>query len=37
MDPFPIAKNNTGCLLSTPMIHSVKLVNTTLLPKIIQP
>ncbi|NAR16850.1 hypothetical protein GPS47_07420 [Acinetobacter haemolyticus] len=27
MDPFPIAKNNSGCLLSIPMIHNVKLVT----------
>ncbi len=31
VDPFPIAKNITGCLLSTPMMHNVKLVKMTLL------
>ncbi|XMB94540.1 hypothetical protein SC192_03865 [Acinetobacter sp. 2019-01-05] len=31
MDPFPIAKNITGCLLSTPMMHNVKSVKMTLL------
>ncbi|MBJ9740901.1 hypothetical protein HUN28_07955 [Acinetobacter oleivorans] len=31
MDPFPIAKNITGCLLSTPMMHNAKLVKKALL------
>ncbi|EKE61054.1 hypothetical protein ABNIH16_07878 [Acinetobacter baumannii ABNIH16] len=31
VDPFPIAKNITGCLLSIPMMHNVKLVKMTLL------